>query len=535
MRARSSQSKFNWGTAGLVLGIVLITPLLAAVNAVVGPYAVLPYVGLAALLVFFVLPLDLLVLLALFASSVVIGLLDYFAGISQAFWLPYLMGLLFAMRALVERLKPEHRPAGLRLPGPALQSLPQLRSGAVQGPRVLTLLALGYLLTGVFSTLIALPSFGQVFVAAKNYWFMWGVLLVLLWCPLPERVSQRFWTLLIIVGCLQWPVAAYQRFFIASKRTDAAAWDAVVGTFGGNPQTGGHSAAMALVLCLGVGTLIWRMREKRLSPLWGWLLVLTCIAPIALAEVKAAFIWLALVFLLLFARQVARQPFRATLTLILGAVLLTGVGWVYKTAFYESQGSQTFEQIYEKQLKYAFDPNDYRAEFGRLGRVASLGFWWQKHEAASDPLHFFLGHGLGASRGASALGMGDEARKYSVALDTTGASTLLWDVGLIGTAAFVGLLAVGGVFGVRLSRDERFSAGRRETLFLSGTVLVLSTLGVFYNRDAIDTPVVQLLVYFSLGQIALAKRALSGMPLAQLTKPTVAPSISKASSGPLSA
>lgn len=476
---------------GLMAVLLFFIVVLSALNVLIGPFALLPYMGLASLVLFFWLPLDVLMMLALFSASVVAGLVDYFASIQQAYWLPYLMGLLFLPRGIGERLR-----------APSAGDLARSDGINRRGMNPLVMPIAAYFAVGIFATVVAAPPVGQVFAGIKNYWFMWGTLAAVAWCALPARTARWFWNGVVVVACMQLPVTLYQRFVVAARRTDSGAWDAVVGTFGGNPESGGHSASMALLLCLAVAVLLWRVRTRKISTVYGAGLILICMAPIALAEVKAAFIWLAIVFLLLFANQFRRNPAKALLTLLIGTLLLIGVGWIYKTTFYKGHaGGQSLEQIYDKQISYALDPNEFSAEYGRLGRIAALKFWWQRHNASADALHFFVGHGLGASRGSSALGVGSVARKYSVALDTTGASTLLWDVGLIGALAFMGILVIGAQQGLRWSKLEHLSEDQRETALLSGILLALAALGLIYNRDAIDMASVQFLIYFSLGQL----------------------------------
>lgn len=500
MLAYSNRPRSRRNTLVVVVALLLV-PVLAAINALVGPYATLPYLGLAALVVLVAMPLDLVVFGCFLLASVVAGALDYFAHVSQGFWLPYLLGGLFALRAIGERLRLGPRPA----PAGALGTA----HTASRGADLAAFAAALYLAVGLFSTLTALPALSQVIVASKNYLFMWGLLLVLLWGRWSSISASRMWILVVVVACLQLPVAMYQRLFVASHRGDAAAWDAVVGTLGGNPQTGGHVAAMALLCCVAVAVLLLRMRNAKLSRPLGWGLVLLCVGPIAVAEVKAGFIWLAAVFLFFFARSFVREPVRATVSLLLGAALLVGMGWIYKTTLYERSGrAQTLSQIYDQQIKYALDPREYRSDLRRLGRATAVAHWWQQHNLAEDPLRMLVGHGLGASRSISTFGIGEVAQRLGIPVDVTGASTLLWDVGLLGTVSFLMFLIGAASAAYRLSRSPDLSATWRETTFVSSVVLTMLVLGVFYNRDAIDHPAVQMLLFLSVSNVFLARRDL---------------------------
>lgn len=494
-----SKSKANTGMwVTLVLASVLV-PSLAAVNAFVGMYAALPYVALAAAVLIFVLPLNVLVLLCFVSASVVAGLLEYFAGISQAFWLPYLMGLLFGLRALFESFRAAPYARGTK-------------DRSVSRPRVHVTLVFAavFLCVVAFGTAVAAPPLPQLVVAVKNYLFLWGLLFVLLKSPWRMEHAGQLWTAVIVVVVAQIPVVLYQRFVVAARRHDAAAWDAVVGTFGGSPTGGGQSAAMALTCCLAIAVLLWRHRERRIGAAQAVVLALFCLAPIGLAEVKAAFIWLAVVFGLFVSGQFIREPVRATIALIFGVVLLGGLGLIYKSSMYEGGGSggTSLADIYDKQIKYAVDPYEYRADFGRLGRVAALVYWSERHSLASDPLRMLVGHGAGASRSSSSFGAGEVARTLPIQVDISAASTLLWDTGLLGAISFTAMLIAGAWSGLRQSMRTDLSPALRETSFLSSALLAMTALGMLYNRDPIDTPVVQMLIFFSLAQVLLARRAL---------------------------
>jgi hypothetical protein len=478
--------------------LIFVIPLLAAISALVGPYSLLPYVAVVGCLIVFMLPLETVLITTLFIAAIAAGSLEYFGGASQGFWLPYLLGVLLALRGVVERLRFRSSP---------IRSREFSRQKPNNNAAFVSIFAFLYFSVALFGLAITLPPLQQLVVGVKNYFFVWGVLLVLIWSPWQIASSTRFWTAVVVIASLQWPVAMYQRFIVAARRHDTAAWDSVVGTFGGDPSGGGNSAAMAFVCCVAVAVLALRMRDKQLKVVVGVPMLLLCMAPIALAEVKAAFVWLTVVFLILTWQYFRREPIRAIGSALIGFILLAGLGFIYVAAYKDQMGtSTTLESIYDKQIKYSVDPNEFSSQYKRLGRVTSLVYWWSQHDVTTNPVEMLFGHGLGASRSVSSLGTSQLARRLPFAVDGTAASALLWDVGLLGCLSFVLVLAAAGLGSLRLSRDLKMPLEWRETTVLSSIVLLSLLVGILYNKDAIDNASLQILLMFALGQFLIARR-----------------------------
>ena len=490
---QSYNTKKTTGRAMMVI-IILLVPILAALNAIIGPYSALPYVAGAASILIFALPIDGLVLLCLLTAAVFAGVLEYFGHISQGFWLPYLMGLLFIFRAVAEKFRSRN-----------YSQSTSANKSVMAFPHGIVIFSILYLAISIFGTAIALPPFSQVFIGIKNYFFLWGLPLLLLWRKPDFKLSKYFWNCVLIITMLQWPVVLYQRIVVVAKRHDAAAWDAIVGTYGGQPDAGGHSAAMAMMSCITLGLIFWRFKEKTWQPNKVAVFAIFALIPIAMAEVKAAFIWLAVVFFIFSAKQILREPLKAILILLSGAGLLVSIAMIYKVTMYDSEGDSSWTDIYDKQIKYGVDPNEFNPLYRRLGRIAALTYWSGKHSLSSAPVETLIGHGLGSSRSSSSLGMGEMARKLNIEIDTTATSTLLWDTGLLGAITFTLVLISGALTAYRQSGDQSLPASAREASFAATIALALNIIGTIYNRDSIDTPSIQIVILFSLTHVILVK------------------------------
>lgn len=468
--------------------------LIGALTAVAGQVIAFVIGGIACVIVASIISLDRIFLLLLILATVVAGSLEYFVGLGQAHWVPYLLGVLLTFRALTERMGLYHGPA---------------KQGVNSGQRAYFLIwAILYLSVIAFSTLTNLPPFAQAFVGIKNYLFMWGVLLAFSFVHSPTDLSNRLWKAIVVIACLQFPVVLYQRFFVGAKGgAGSLSWDSVVGTFGGIPYIGGHSATMAMFITVALVIILIAWRNGSLAASRAILIAGLILTVVLLAEVKAFAIWSLLAVGLVFGRLIRSRPLTFIAGIAVTAALLTAFAFAYKTMYYDNpnSGYSSFENVYDKQIFYVFDPNKSGSASQEMGRVSSILFWWREHDM-SDPAHFLVGHGIGSSRFRSSLGVGEAAKRYVFSIDTSAATTLLWDLGLLGMSAFVAMLISGAIQGFRLARNERLSPGLRTSLECAAIALVIILTSVPYNRDSVDDTSTQFLLYFCLALVGYASR-----------------------------
>lgn len=474
--------------------VIAFSILMGVVAAFSGWVSILATLVPAIIIGSFFVPIEWLVFVAWFTSALLAGSLEYFLGKPQGFWVPNLIGLLLILVLLVK----------YRFERPTQTQLKAKQADGDVAVDLILWIALLWLITVIFSTVLALPSFAQIIVAAKNYIFIWGFFLAIIWHRWDNKSLSRIWSAVVLVACFQLPLTLYQRFFVAAKRHDYAGWDAVVGSFGGNPERGGHSAAMALVACLAVGVLLLRWRSKQLSGIKTFVLAVTCIAPVMLAEVKMVIIWALITVIYVFGQEIKRRFLHTLLLLLAGIVLVVLMAVSYKAMYYDNTHSTSWAQVYDKQIKYAVDPDEFNVQYKRLGRMAALKFWGQKNNLG-DPVYFFLGYGLGASRSSSSIAVGELTRRYPFEIDASAASTLLWDSGVLGAGLFFLLLGTGSWAAFKSSQRPDLLPENRLLLSISGLALFLIFTGFAYNRDAIDAPAIQILLFVSLGQVLLVR------------------------------
>jgi hypothetical protein len=479
------------GTALATAGIVLLG--LAAAGAA-GYYAtigstlmvgaVLAPLAFAAVLT---LRLEWLAWVLLFTCTIVSGGAAYFLGIGMAQWLPTALGLVLYVVFM-------------------LRLITLKRGESASLPPFLLLSGAAFIVLAVVTTLWSGGSLFQWIYGVRFYLALGAVMLVFAMLPMSPELIRRLWIALLVVVALQFPVAIYQYFVVAGGRAsigaEGDAWDAVVGTMGGNQEGGGLSAAMGFFVVSGFAV-VFAMWKRGLIGTGRMVLFATCVlGSIFLAEVKAMVVVLPLAVAL-----VLREQLLARIKLLLmGASVVTllvfAMPFAYSNLHYERSGrsEMSFTDFYAKIIA-GTDSEHVNAANNQMGRVTQLVFWWEQHSALERPKEFFLGHGI-ASTNLSRLGVGDVARKYfPLSVSNTTGGLMLWEVGLVGLGLSVLALAGSAVMSLRLSKDSRVPEFHRAALEGGAVVLAVLIPALFYKHFALKSGAVQFVLFFCVGQM----------------------------------
>lgn len=363
----------------------------------------------------------------------------------------------------------------------------------------------------LFVSLLNKVSQPQLLVAIKNYALIWTVAPVVAHLAAKRLFYARVEFALIGLMLLQGPVAFVQRL-------SAKHWDAVVGTFGGNPDGGGASGTMMLYCVVGVlvGTSLW---QRGKAPLWATIgLLLLSFVIVSLGEVKAFFFLLPLGLIVQQRRRALRSPIQAALLLgamTVGSYVVVGI---YSTDY--TVTASRSDQLYDAVL-VNFDPNNV-SETGEVSRGASLALW--SRYAGPDVLHRMIGYGAGASRRSSTVSVGVLATRFgSTSLDATVASELLWDTGVIGLFLF-GMIFIAALrASLRASRNATTLAGRARADTLAALFAVAIPM-IVYDRSLIDLPAVEFLYATALGLLAALEQTQRNTVRPRSTRPARQPS-----------
>jgi hypothetical protein len=476
------------------LALLFLGSLAGVLTAFGGPTVGLVLAGLLLAPLVVLLPIRWLFWVLILTTFVVAGPVQYFGKVGKIFWVPYLLGFIFLVRVILERLfsSKTNRP----------QSLGHRAGVGLTGFVVLYIVALGV------STLFNASPALQVLLSAKEYFFLLGAGLAVYWGQIPLYhvdllLKKSHWFLLA-----QLPVVAYQRFVVAANRTGSSSWDAVVGLMSGDPEGGGASATMALIV-LVIMTYHLAMRRAGVCSMAKLLLVLaTGLASIALAEVKYAIILLPVALGLVYSKEIIRHPvfgtFFTTFILALSAVVLVA----YQSQFsgQHTKASKSLTDYVEVTIERNSAHDSINMATGEMGRIAAFTFWWRAH-GLDNPVHLFLGHGIGASRVGTV--MGEEAKRYQFRLARSATVALLWEGGLIAAVAVLGLMVVIVFRGIsRLGREKTPDQKAVIQTATIGTLLVLAMMP--YGPDILFVSQAQLLFVLLAARVLAPRRDHSG-------------------------
>ncbi|HEY0846539.1 MAG TPA: hypothetical protein VGE12_14305 [Noviherbaspirillum sp.] len=446
--------------------------------------------GIAVGAVSLFMPLQRLIALLLLAAFLLMGQLLYFARIKEALWIPFLLGLVLLMRYPAELIRRSSRKSMQPSIMPA------------QSPAVSLLLA-AYFAIVIGGTLIHLNSPMQIFVSAKEYFFLWGLYLVIAAGLVSPGMLQRIWHLLPWLLPLQVPLVLYQRFVVADRRAVenlGAKWDAVVGAFGGNPDSGGSSGAMGLFVVFAITLVITRWREGQVRTAHCAVIVLSGLAAILLAEVKFAVFILPVAIAVASSREFVTRPMAAVAWTVVAASLAGGLFLAYKAQYSNAYQDAKHGGYMESVFSASADPDFINLSTREIGRTAAIKFWATQQTHSVDML---VGHGMGASRKGSMV-TGDVAARWPFHIARSALAILLWETGILGTAAFIFALVAAGVRARRLAVSKTIPRTEQSVLAACAAGLVMLIFELPYNTDMFYSPQIQILLMLMLGQIAVS-------------------------------
>lgn len=371
-------------------------------------------------------------------------------------------------------------------------------------------MGLGLMMLAIGFAPVAGSSLPELAAGTKRCFQLWGVMFACAGLMRDTDDLARIVRLLLVLAALQLPFALYQRIVLVPQRegmgNGVVPIDVVSGTFEASFLGGGNSSGMVLFLTMALTLVIAAWREGALKGRWCLLLALLFALPMGIGETKVVVLFLPLMLLVLFGRYFRRAPVASLLMLLVGVGCTALLFYIYATHFGRS-GLSVADRLRET-IAYNFGSVGYLSSYS-LNRSTVLTHWWAHHGLA-NPHEMLFGHGLGSSYFAPASFVhGHVARAHGyIGIGLTAASSILWDLGLVGLLVVLAIMAMAWRrAGRALQRAP--DAWSRAVMVAARVGLLLFGLLLFYSDSLLNALSVQCLWMLTLGGIAVAARCWS--------------------------
>lgn len=465
---------------GVAIAIMIFGVLVAALIPLLPLKLIIYVLGAIGGLFLLVLDIEKLLIVTVAVAFLVVGPVEYFSGM-RIIWLVSGLALLVMLKSILQWVGNRQRAVATAIPMPGLFALLFI-----------------FFAVQLLATLMQRPSSSLLMIEIRDRFLPWVLLLPFLTGQITLPSCQRIWRFIIAVGFIQLPFVLVQYFLYARKRTDDTWWDAIVGSFIGDPRSGGDSGAMALFVISVAALLVaaWRfgiLPGKRLV-----VMLPLVLSSIFLTEVKVAMVLIPLATIALFWKDIIRRPALGIGVITLSAVLVVSIYLAYGVVFGQTR---TGTGGLDSSIKFTFDPSFIKSS-GEMGRYASLYYWWKHGGDTLGIPGYVFGNGIGASNSDNPLDLGPIARrKYPIHIAATGISKLLWESGVTGTLTFLGALVL--LFFKTKSLLTQIVDRKAQSLLLGfSAILLMSMAHLFYTKAvAGHMPQIYLLLVILVGSM----------------------------------
>lgn len=288
---------------------------------------------------------------------------------------------------------------------------------------------------------------GAFLTSFKAYFQVWGVLVAVYYVIDKEIDAARLMKFLLVLGVMQLPFVFHQFFVLIPQRSTEAfalrgmvAADVVAGTFGGTMMGGGRSSSLAMLCVLGITIVLAQFRSGLTSMMRTVILLAIFVLPMFLSEAKLFIVLLPIALFILYKDKLVKDPLKFLIGAIAVLLLLGAIFFAYSLIpGAESQQNMGLEEMWDSNISYNFGDRGYGNAL--LNRTTVYSFWLHEHLSWAEILHMFFGHGAGETQGGVFVGPDlTLLKKYpGYGIGLTGVSTLLWELGLVGTILVIGI------------------------------------------------------------------------------------------------
>jgi hypothetical protein len=300
-----------------------------------------------------------------------------------------------------------------------------------------------------------------------------------------EKFTKNLAWGLFFIALLQLPFVAQEYFVLVPKRVGLGGGivpvDIVAGTFGAVLEAGGANAVLAAYQVVVVACLLALWKNGALSGFKTAVLSLALLSPMAVNQAKITALYVPLVFIVVFHRDIAVKP----LKFIVAGAATAGLLSILMAALVLGENSSKIKNSADL-INFVIQQQtagtaERQGEYSELSRWTALTFWAQEH-VKLNPINTMFGHGVGASReNAGGLDITDTlAEKHYAGLHIgyTALSALLWDTGVFGLITVLGMFTqaffTAGSIASHYRGKDPFMTGLFEGLQAGMAVLTLS-------------------------------------------------------------
>lgn len=333
----------------------------------------------------------------------------------------------------------------------------------------------------------------EIAAAGRYYFQEWAVVFVILLLVGEEKKVRILAVAFLGLAAVQPLLAGFQQISLSGEMFSG---DRIGGSFG--VRLGG-GAILSLFLVTQIVVLAALVRHRQIRPLWGILGIFWLCLPLLWTHAKAMVVMIPVGILTLFATDLRKRPVVAAAAVSVSIMVSGALSYVYFTTsgqYYakEEYAPQTFRAFVDGSLGYAL------LSTGReeLNRGTSLLHWLRSRDWSVNLLETLVGHGIGSSKeGLVVHGHLQEDPRYGrKGMDYTAVSRLLWEVGALGTAAFLGVFLSAIIAAGRLSKSPRVPELHRGLLSGYQAALVMMIVALLWKDFLVDSVFGALAAFF---------------------------------------
>lgn len=375
-------------------------------------------------------------------ALVIAGLVDlYMPSLKPLIWGVALLSMALAGLAIIKNFRGDSK-----------------KTSNVQDVSALGVWSFLFVSCTIFASLVNWHGLSGFLVGLKGYFQIWGLLIAIFFFMKDGKQARYLMIFFVVLGFLQMPFILHQFLVLVPQRSSEVfaaqgivAGDIVAGTFGGTMNGGGRSPILALLCVISITLVLAKLRAGSSTYGQAILAGLFFLIPMFLSEAKVFFALFPLALFLLFKDRILLNPLKVLVSLFLLAVLLMAIFFTYSLLpGAKSQKVSSLQEMFEQNVEYNLGHRGYGN--AKLNRTTVYPFWAREHAHGDMLVHALIGHGPGSTSSGTALNRESLAYKryrgYGIGL--TGLSSLLWEVGVFGTFAVVGMLLAAYRLGGRL-------------------------------------------------------------------------------------